>query len=382
MTDRGGVNGRDRILGFDGIRALAVSLVFVSHLWLAVPELMSHSYYKVFTKGGFLGVNVFFVLSGFLITFRLASTTLSGVRGILRGYYASRFMRILPLALLFLVLHYGYVHVFEYPPEAGASEELTGIISTIFQYSNYAILDNPSVLRDNVAIWSLSIEGQFYATAPLLVIPIAIAARKSRWSVAALCAVFIALTVHAARVYDTSGWFDVYLRTDTRISSLLLGVFGAFVWLNFNNAVPRLLSVLSVLALVVQGLVVSKARADGSFIWNGGMALFDVASLVLVLSLAYRCCPIVRVLELKPLKWLGEISYGLYLWQLPVVWTVNRHAMTLDWRLRLLLVPLVIVSLSVLSLRYFERPLIKGAFARRLRGSSETPSTSPQPKVA
>ena len=177
------------------------------------------------------------------------------------------------------------------------------------------------------------------------------------------------LIIHAARVYDAKGWFEVYLRTDTRVSSLLFGVFGAFVWLGYRNRLPRILAVLSIVAVGVQILIVTRGRADGSFMWKGGMALFDLASLALVLSLAYACCPLVRILELSPLRWLGKISYGLYLWQLPVILMFKRHGLTLDWRLRLLLAPIIVVGLSALTWYFFERPLMKSRFAGRLRGS-------------
>lgn len=363
----------DRILGFDGIRALAVLLVFASHIWLGVPELMKYGWYKVFPRGGFLGVNVFFVLSGFLITYRLSTIRAGSRRTGLRSYFAGRFMRIMPLALLFLAAHVVYVALIGYPPDYGLSEEITGIVSTIFQYSNYAILGNTSVLKDNVAIWSLSIEGQFYIVAPLLVIPLAIAARKTRWAGLVLVAILVPLVLNAGRVFDERGWFDVYIRTDTRISSLVIGVLGAFIWLNFRNALPRVLGFLSLLAVVAAGIIVAKGRADGSFIWKGGMALFDFACLVVILSLAFACCPLVRILELRPLKWLGEISYGLYLWQLPVVWMFNRHGLSLDWRLRLILIPVIVVAMSAATYTYFERPLMRSAIARRLRGRGGNP---------
>lgn len=359
----------ERIRGFDGVRALAVLLVFASHVWLGVPELMKYGWYKVFPRGGFLGVNVFFVLSGFLITYRLW-TIGAGSRGSgLRSYFAGRLVRIMPLALLFLVAHVVYVVLVGYPPDYGLSEEITGIVSTILQYSNYAILHNTSVLKDNVAIWSLSIEGQFYIVAPLLVLPLAVMVRKSRWAILLLVALLVPLIVNASKVYDKSGWFDVYIRTDTRISSLIVGVLGAVVWMSFRNKLPRILGFLSLVAVVVAGIIVAKGRADGPFIWKGGMALFDLACLVVILSLACACCPIVGILEFRLLKWLGEISYGLYLWQLPVVWMVNRHGLSLDWRLRLVLIPFVVVAMSAVTYRYFERPLMRSALARKLRGT-------------
>jgi peptidoglycan/LPS O-acetylase OafA/YrhL len=369
------VKNVDRILGFDGVRALAVLLVFASHVWIGVPELMKYGWYKVFPRGGFLGVNVFFVLSGFLITYRLSTIRAGSRRAGLRSYFAGRFMRIMPLALLFLASHVVYVALIGYPPDYGLSEETTGVVSTIFQYSNYAILRNTSVLKDNVAIWSLSIEGQFYILAPLLVIPLAIAARKTRWAGLVLLAMLVPLILNAGRVFDNKGWFDVYIRTDTRISSLVIGVLGAFIWLNFRKAFPRVLGILSLLAPVAAGIIVAKGRADGSFIWKGGMALFDFACLVVILSLAFACCPLVRILELRPLKWLGEISYGLYLWQLPVLWMVNRHGLSLDWRLRLILIP-VVVAMSAATCTCFERPLMRGAIAQRLRGAGGNPRSA------
>ena len=365
----------ERIAGFDGLRAFAVLLVMASHVWLAVPELLGHSWYRVFPRGGFLGVNVFFVLSGFLITYRFLETRNARFTSSLRNFAAKRFMRIMPLTLLFLSLNLAYVLLWGVPDTYTMGNVWTGIISTIGQYANYAIYNDPRVLSDNVAIWSLSIEGQFYFFAPFFLF-LVVRGRRSLVPVVVTTVLFVVLVLNAARLYDASGWFAAYIRTESRFSSLVLGMLGALWFRPKPDRGRRILGPASLVAAACIIGIIGWARANGGFVWFGGMALFDLATLVVVLSAAAAVCPFSRLLDLRPIRWIGQISFGLYMWQLPVFRLIGRHGMGLSSTSRLVLAVGLTFALSTLSWSFFEKPLLRSRFSRWLAGGRTVTASS------
>ena len=106
-TSRDGI-----IAGLDGVRAIAVVVVFLSHLPIAITWLEDQSWFAQFRIAGFLGVNMFFVLSGFLITYKLITTRHNDGRLALRRFYVSRTARIMPAVLVFLAVHFVYAIFF------------------------------------------------------------------------------------------------------------------------------------------------------------------------------------------------------------------------------------------------------------------------------
>ena len=135
------------IAGLDGIRAIAVVVVFLSHLPIAITWLETQSWFNQFRIAGFLGVNMFFVLSGFLITYKLLSTRHANGRLALRHFYVSRTARIMPAVVVFLVVHFVYAVFFDFPPFGRISDEVIMVAATIFLFANYAVLSNTELLE-------------------------------------------------------------------------------------------------------------------------------------------------------------------------------------------------------------------------------------------
>ncbi len=357
-----------RIDGLDGVRAFAVTLVFISHFFIAVPTLLGQAWYRVFTRGGYLGVNGFFVLSGFLITYRLLGTAHHDGHFRWRQFYAHRAVRLFPAMFFVLGAHFVYAVLFDYPPLGLVSDEWTMVKSTVLQYANWAIYKNPNLFVDNVSLWSLSIEGQFYIFWPILAFFIFQKIEKHTVCLLILSVVITASIVQSSLVYGEHGWFAAYLRTDTRVQSLLVGAMGAALWLRTDLINARVLRVMSIPATLCVILIVRYSKADGSFIWNGGMTLFDISVLLVILALAKDAYLGKSLLQLGFVNWVGKISYGLYLWQIPVFRVIERHGASLSSVIRCFIALGGVFGISSLSWYLLEKPLMKSRWARQLAG--------------
>ena len=359
-----------RIEGLDGLRAVAVMTVLVSHIFIAVPGVLQYSIFRTFARGGFLGVNIFFVMSGFLITSRLLQDKEIHGKNDLRKFYAHRALRIFPAVAVFLVAHYFYAVRNDFPLSGTAANEFAMTKATFLQYANYAVYKNPMTqFVDNVSLWSLSIEGQFYIAVPIVVFVLFRKNRHRYWPIGVILLSIGILAIQRGLVYNDLGWFATYIRTDTRIESLIFGMLGAVLVMKTNVVRPIFLRYTSFPAVIVVVLIVLYSRADGSFIWFGGMTLFDIACLVIVLALAQNVFFASSILCWKPIAWVGVISYGLYIWQIPVFRIIERHGETLSNTERLVLAMSVTFLLSALSWYVIERPAMRSRWGQRLAGT-------------
>ena len=359
-----------RIEGLDGLRAVAVMTVLVSHIFLAAPGVLQYSIFRTFARGGFLGVNMFFVMSGFLITSRLLQDQESGGQINLRKFYAHRALRIFPAVAVFLAAHYFYAVRNDFPLSRTAANEFAMTKATFLQYANYAVYKNPMTqFVDNVSLWSLSIEGQFYIAVPILVFVLFRKNRNHYWPIGVITLGIGILAIQRGIVYNDLGWFAAYIRTDTRIESLIIGMLGAVLMMKTNVVKPTVLRYASFPAVIVVVVIVLYGRADGSFMWFGGMTLFDIACLIIVLALAQKVFFASSILCWKPIAWVGVISYGLYIWQIPVFRIIERHGETLSNTERLFLAMSVTFLLSAASWYLIERPAMRSQWAQRLAGT-------------
>jgi peptidoglycan/LPS O-acetylase OafA/YrhL len=359
-----------RIEGLDGLRAVAVMTVLVSHIFIAVPGVLQYSFFRTFARGGFLGVNIFFVMSGFLITSRLLQDKETGGQINLRKFYAHRALRIFPAVTVFLAAHYFYAVKNDFPLSGTAANEFAMTKATFLQYANYAVYKNPMTqFIDNVSLWSLSIEGQFYIAVPIVVFVLFRKNRSNYLPVGIIVLSIGILAIQRGIVYNDLGWFATYIRTDTRIESLIIGMLGAVLMMKTNVVKPTFLRYASFPAVIVVVVIVLYGRADGSFMWFGGMTLFDVACLVIVLALAHQAFFASRILCWKPIAWVGVISYGLYIWQIPVFRIIQRHGEKLSNIERLVLAMSATFLLSALSWYLIERPAMRSQWGQRLAGT-------------
>jgi peptidoglycan/LPS O-acetylase OafA/YrhL len=358
------------IQGLDGIRAIAVVVVFLSHLPIAVTWLETQTWFNQFRIAGFLGVNMFFVLSGFLITYTLLNTRHRDGRLALRRFYVSRTARIMPAVIVFLVVHFVYALFLDFPPFGRISDEFIMMSATIFQFANYAVLSNTELLEENGALWSLSVEGHFYIVWPFIMFLLFRVVKKVSIAAAVLTAMVPLLYMWLAWIFHNNGYLSAYLRTDARIVSLVVGALGAVLWMKTSYISPLTLRMLSLPAVVAMVIVHSIADGWKPFIWDGGMALFDIATLVVILALAHGVFPVLALLTHASMQWIGKISYGLYIWQIPVLTLLNRHATEWNQLVICLLAVGITVGLGAVSYYAVEQPCRQSRLVQKLSTSS------------
>jgi peptidoglycan/LPS O-acetylase OafA/YrhL len=365
----------------DGLRALAVAGVIAYHLGFG------------WAKGGYLGVDLFFVLSGFLITSLLLEEWTSTARIHLGAFWARRARRLLP-ALFLLLLAIAVFVVLEGrlgAPGSIAQIDLSGLrgdaLATLFYVANWhSIFAHQSYFAQFAApsplehTWSLAIEEQFYLLwPPFLLVVLSLGRRRFR-GVGLAITVFgaIASAVAMALLYHAgSDPTRVYFGTDTRAFDLLCGASVAMMtagrpqpgavarrWLHLG-AVPALaaLGTFWVIAGSASGL-------PPSWMFEGGFLLCAVLAATVIADVRQTDAgPLGRLFSIRPLRWVGRISYGIYLWHWPVIvyFTQSRTGLAQPW-LDLARVGLT-VALAATSFYLVETPIRRRAFPGWIRWS-------------
>ncbi|MFW5468993.1 acyltransferase family protein [Knoellia sp. CPCC 206435] len=358
-----------RLPGLDGLRAVAILAVLAFHLdprWL---------------PGGFLGVDVFFVISGFLITTLLVREHARHGRVDLVGFWTRRARRLLPALLLLVPSVILLARLVEADLLVGIRRQALGALTFTSNWleiaagSDYFHSTAPQLLMN---LWSLAVEEQFYLVWPLVALLLLRLAPSSRARAGFAVALALGSAVLMASRYDPSlGATRVYYGTDTHLMGLMLGAALAFAWAAPHRAWtstpawerarrPALL-------LAGATLVALFALLDESTAWTfrGGILVASLATTVLVLGVVERPSPLRSVLDRPVLRWVGERSYGLYLWHWPVILIVEAD---LPWAARSadgylwsrLWCVVVTVAIADLSYRLLETPVRQRGF----RGSA------------
>lgn len=385
------------IPALDGLRTLAVAAVVLYHL---NPTLM---------PGGMQGVTIFFVLSGYLIT-HLLLVEFGGTRTIdLKGFWVRRMRRLMPAVLSVVVATAALCTLFNH---VMLTKMRPDIVPSVLFFNNWWQILHDVSYFNNVGdpsplthFWSLAIEAQFYLVWPpilLMCLKRHVPTRHIRRGVAVLAAASaLAMALLYNPAVDPS---RIYYGTDTRVFSLLLGAWLALV-------PPRALTPRAVLACVSSMVgrateatdrqdggnapsaaattgpalpaVVRKAPLDvvgmlgllgalALFLWSNGYSAFPYRGGILLASLAgvalVAACSrpesrLARLFAAKPLVWIGQRSYSIYLWHYPLLLLMNPAASVSDrpWWLLALQVALVI-AVSSASYRLIETPFRHGAF--------------------
>ena len=354
----------------DGVRGVAVVAVLLFHAGKL--------------RGGYLGVDLFFVLSGYLITSLLLAESGTSSRVNLFGFWARRARRLLP-ALLLVVAFVGlYSAVVADPSElhrirGDALATLAYVANWRFVFGGFdyfALFSSPSPHNHT---WSLAIEEQFYLVWPLAFAGLLVWRRHrsgpdGRVPGTTARAVFLASTVLAvaSAALALGLWFwrhdatRIYYGTDTRAPAILMGaaLAGFLVWRGPARA-SRTRTALELAAWVGAGfLAVAWTRLDGANLYRGGLLACAIAASAVIAAAAHpQPGLLARALSFRPFVGLGVISYGVYLWHWPIYLWLNPDRVGLDgWRL--LAVRLAVtIPVAVVSFFVVERPIRRGALS-------------------
>lgn len=320
--------------GLDGLRGVAILLVLLCHFDNPVSA--------PFTAAGVMGVTIFFTLSGFLITALLLAERDRSGRVDLAAFYRRRAVRLLP-ALVAMLL--AVVVIQREVVTLGLS--VAGTLSSLFYVANWWGIAHPGVTALSHT-WSLSIEEQFYFLWPLVVI---VAARWGRRVVLASAVAGSLLSFALLTLGWSLGWADVSQRSDTRASSLLVGCALA-AWMHGRTEGRSRPAVALGLLAALLPMTLAKGALASSL-----MVTVPLATAGILWATAQGSG--VRLLEARWLRWVGQRSYGLYVWHFPVMLLGFQLAPGADWRVRSAVCLAASFAVTVASWRWVEQPFMR-----------------------
>ena len=306
------------IPALDGLRTIAVMAVLLYHLDAS------------WAPGGLLGVAVFFTLSGYLISTNLLRAKYRHDSFRLSTFWLRRFRRLVP-AVVVTVAAVFLVTALSTPGELG--DRVGESISSLLYVNNWYVIAQGQSYFDQFEstgpldhMWSLSIEEQFYLVWPLvLALLFALFGRRKRakWFIGA-ATLALAAASFAWMAYLSDAGADatrIYEGTDTRAGGLLLGALLAIVLVRKTGApefkrLPAEISGLVGIAVIIA--IIAVMPDDSPFLFGGGLAVLSLATMAAIHSILHQRTIVARVLAIAPMRWIGERSYGIYLWHLPV----------------------------------------------------------------
>lgn len=354
---------RRYITGLDGLRALAVIGVIFYHL---MPGKM---------RGGYLGVPVFFVISGYLITDLLRQEWQSNGRIDLKSFYVRRIKRLYPALVTLLLGSAAYITLFQ----RNLLDNLRAIfLSSLTYVNNWWQISNGMSYFDRfnnespfTHLWSLAVEGQNYLIWPILfILLMKFVPKKQNIAKFLFIGTLVSAILMAILYQPGSDPTRVYYGTDTRLFSIWLGSLLAFLWpsTQLSEKIPiqakRVLNLAGGISLFILILAFFFLDARYSFVYYGGLYLISLAALVLVATIAHPGANWNRWLTNPIFSYLGQRSYSIYLYQFPVMIFYEAKVKNIAenvW-LHTVIELILIFGLSELSYRFIEKNKIKWRF--------------------
>ncbi|UNX54270.1 acyltransferase [Georgenia sp. TF02-10] len=354
-----------RVEGLDGVRALAVLAVLVYHLR---PQSL---------PGGFLGVDVFFVVSGFLITTLLLRELTGRGRLDLPRFWLRRARRLLPALVGVVLVTVPLAWAVSSDLLVSIGRQTLGALTfssnwlEIAAGSSYFTATAPQLF---VNFWSLAVEEQFYLLWPLLLVAVVAAGTTPHRRVQlALAAAGVSALLMAVRYTPGEDATRVYYGTDTHLFGLMIGVALAFAWAAPGGSVlggagwqrwRHLAGPAAVAGLL--GLMLTLEESSAAT-FRGGILTASLLSAVVVAALLGPTGPFQRLLRLPAVEWVGQRSYGIYLWHWPVIVILTEaiptaHDSPGHWAVRALALALTLL-VAAASFRWLEQPVRRDGFA-------------------
>lgn len=302
------------IPAFDGIRGIAILFVIIFHL--PIPEITS------FSRGGFLGVDIFFVLSGFLITSILLKEQSKTGKISLKNFFLRRSLRLLPAYWIFLISVYLFgSYICQNSDDIETLYGNYNFVAAFFYFTNWHWLIIGKAPIGLGHTWSLAIEEQFYILWSLILF-LAFKEGKSRSLIflGTLSLIIFLILLRTFRVLNGTEHSVIYFTTDSRMDSLLIGALFSMIFMwkiipthFYESKVFRFLVIFAGFAAF--WIIFFGNTGRDFFIWK--LPVFSTSIGLMVLSLAACGKSLAHsFLENKYLCWIGKISYGLYLWHL------------------------------------------------------------------
>ena len=377
--------GIQHIPAIDGLRAIAVTAVIFYHLGFA------------WIPGGFLGVDLFFVISGYVIT-RLLLDSIARSGGLdLRGFYKARARRLLPPMVFMIVVTAFYISIWAQDSVkrflTDTPFSLSGLMNwwlVAKEQDYFEAIGRPPLLQHT---WSLAVETQFYLVWPVLLLIILKRFGKKVIPVAALAIALIsgtALFLVSLQLDASSSVSHVYFGTDTHSIGLFLGAALAVSWIpqNFKSEVSNkaqnfidFIGVFGLVGILGSFLLIDESSPTAYKIAFPLAAVFGAAIITSIVHPASRFAPI---LQNRVLLWIGERSYAIYLWHW-VVFQITRPRVDIDgqdWALIALRI-LVVLALADISLKLVELPIRSGKVEYWFKGMKyRTASVRKRQKIA
>ena len=373
---------RRYITGLDGIRAIAVIMVLAYHLKLAL------------FKSGFLGVTVFFVLSGYLITGILISEVEEEGTIDLKNFWLRRIRRLVPAVMSMAVV---IIFVSAVVNRIIFTKGCKDFLASVLGFNNWWQIFNKVSYFEAAGVpspfthcWSLAIETQFYLIYPLFLLGIYKLAKSRGEGRAKRGLLFAGVTLLLALIsvilmialfnpqQDAS---RVYYGTDTRAFSLLFGALLAILW--EYRMVPRRLSasvnmVLGSVSFAVLLVMTIAINGSSNFWYRGGQFFGTILTVLMVYAVSGRKTWLSRFLSNPVLKWIGDRSYSIYLWHYPIILLISK-GIKASWWITLIEIVLSVV-LAELSYRFIETPIRYGIIGEYLNILRSRPKSRQEKK--
>lgn len=373
---------RRYITGLDGIRAIAVIMVLAYHLKLAL------------FKSGFLGVTVFFVLSGYLITGILISEVEEEGTIDLKNFWLRRIRRLVPAVMSMAVV---IIFVSAVVNRIIFTKGCKDFLASVLGFNNWWQIFNKVSYFEAAGVpspfthcWSLAIETQFYLIYPLFLLGIYKLAKSRGEGRAKRGLLFAGVTLLLALIsiilmivlfdpqQDAS---RVYYGTDTRAFSLLFGALLAILW--EYRMVPRRLSasvnmVLGSVSFAVLLVMTIAINGSSNFWYRGGQFFGTILTVLMVYAVSGRKTWLSRFLSNPVLKWIGDRSYSIYLWHYPIILLISK-GIKASWWITLIEIVLSVV-LAELSYRFIETPIRHGIIGEYLNILRSRPKSRQEKK--
>lgn len=373
---------RRYITGLDGIRAIAVIMVLAYHLKLAL------------FKSGFLGVTVFFVLSGYLITGILISEVEEEGTIDLKNFWLRRIRRLVPAVMSMAVV---IIFVSAVVNRVIFTKGCKDFLASVLGFNNWCQIFNKVSYFEAAGVpspfthcWSLAIETQFYLIYPLILLGIYKLAKSRGEGRAKRGLLFAGVTLLLAliSVILMIVLFDpqqdasrVYYGTDTRAFSLLFGALLAILW--DYRMVPRRLSasvnmVLGSVSFAVLLVMTIAINGSSNFWYRGGQFVGTILTVLVIYTVLGRKTWLSRFLSNPVLKWIGDRSYSIYLWHYPIILLISK-GIKASWWITLIEIVLSVV-LAELSYRFIETPIRHGIIGEYLNILRSRPKSRQEKK--